>query len=100
MIPERIKMLREANNLSQNQLAKKLGISRSAVNAWEMGISIPATQYLVELAHLFKVSTDYLLGLNISALDISGLDEKEVAIVYSLASHFKEKRNSDNKELE
>ena len=61
MIGENIKNLREENNYSQTALAKRLGISRSAVNAWEMGISIPSTQYVVELAKIFKVSADYIL---------------------------------------
>ena len=61
---ERIKELREKNNMTQSDLARRLGITRSSVNAWEMGISIPSTQYVVELAELFKVSTDYILGLS------------------------------------
>ena len=48
--------------MTQAELAKKLGITRSSVNAWEMGISVPSTQYIVELALLYNVSTDYLLG--------------------------------------
>ena len=39
MIAERIKTLRETNNLTQSALAKKLNVTRSSVNAWEMGIS-------------------------------------------------------------
>ena len=59
MIAEKIKKLREANHWTQAQLAKKLNITRSSVNAWEMGISAPSTLYLVELSQLFMVSTDY-----------------------------------------
>ena len=62
MIAEKIKMLRNANNMTQAELARKLNVTRSSVNAWEMGISIPSTTFIVELAQLFKVSTDYLLG--------------------------------------
>ena len=64
MIADRIKVLREQQNLTQADLAKQLGITRSSVNAWEMGISVPSTQYLMELAAIFQVSTDYLLGLS------------------------------------
>ena len=63
MIADKIKDLREKQNLTQTALAKRLGITRSSVNAWELGISVPSTQYIVELAHIFHVSTDYLLGL-------------------------------------
>ena len=67
MVADRIKSLREQNNKTQSELAKQLGITRSSVNAWEMGISVPSTQYIVELANIFHVSTDYLLGINTSA---------------------------------
>ena len=57
-ISERIKELREKQNITQSSLAKKLNITRSAVNAWEMGISIPNVEKLVELSSLFNVSVD------------------------------------------
>ena len=64
LIGDRMKEMREKNNFTQSALAKKLDLSRSAINAWEMGISIPSAQYLMELSKLFKVSVDYLLELN------------------------------------
>ena len=70
MVADRIKALREQKGLTQTDLSNQLGITRSSVNAWEMGISVPSTQYIVELAHIFKVSTDYLLGVDTSAIFI------------------------------
>ena len=94
MVADRIKNLREQKGMTQAELAKQLGITRSSVNAWEMGISVPSTQYIVELAGLFKVSTDYLLGLNTSAtVSISGLTEADVQLVHHLISHLKAKNN-------
>lgn len=52
MISHRIKELRERNQFSQAELAKILGITRSSVNAWELGISVPSTKYVIEL-HIF-----------------------------------------------
>ena len=90
MIGENIKNLREENNYSQTALAKRLGISRSAVNAWEMGISVPSTQYIVELADYFNVSTDYILEIgNDETVNISFLTESEKEIVYRLLKYFK-----------
>ena len=90
MIGEKIKQLRERNNLTQTALAKKLNITRSSVNAWEMGISIPSTSLIVELAKLFHVSTDYLLGLNeTSTLDISFLNDNEILMLSELIQYFK-----------
>lgn len=88
MIANRIKNLREKGQLTQADLAKRLGITRSSVNAWEMGISVPSTQYVVELARLFQVSTDYILGVEASAsLSIAGLTEDDVQIVHLLVDH-------------
>lgn len=92
MIADRIKQLRASCGMTQSDLAKKLNITRSSVNAWEMGISTPSTTYLVELSMLFHVSTDYLLGLeNNVSLDISNLSEREIKIVYDLVLYFREK---------
>ena len=92
MIANKIKILRENKGLSQKALADKLGITRSSVNAWEQGISVPSTQYILELANLFEVSTDYLLNFkNDKAINIEGLNEKEVKIVLELIEYFKQK---------
>ena len=91
MIAERIKQLRLSLGMTQTDLAKKLNITRSSVNAWEMGISTPSTSYLVELSLLFHISTDYLLGLDKNAsIDISNLSEREVQIIYDLIQYFRE----------
>ena len=92
MVAERIKRLREQKGLTQAEQAKRLGITRSSVNAWEMGISVPSTQYVVELAHLFKVSTDYVLGVDNSAsVSVTGLTEKDIQVVHALIGHLKAK---------
>ena len=96
MVAERIKHLREHKGMTQADLAKQLGITRSSVNAWEMGISVPSTQYIVELAGIFKVSTDYLLGVDNSvSVSVAGLTEKDIRIVHSLISHLKEKNETN-----
>ena len=92
MIANKIKILRENKGLSQKALADELGITRSSVNAWEQGISVPSTQYIVELATLFDVSTDYLLNFkNDKAINIDGLNEKEIKIVLELIEYFRQK---------
>ncbi len=89
MIGDRIKEIREKNSMTQAFLAKKFGISRSAVNAWEMGVSVPSAQYLIELSKLFKTSTDYILGLSEhETIDISFLAEEDKKIFYTLINHF------------
>ncbi len=91
MISERIMYLRERNGYTQVSLATKLGITRSSVNAWEMGISIPSTQCLIQLASLFNVSIDYILCISSdNVLNIEGLNESEIEIINSLVNYFKE----------
>lgn len=92
MVAAKIKRLREQRGMTQADLAKRLGITRSSVNAWELGISVPSTQYIVELARLFKVSTDYLLGVVSSAtISVSGLTEQDIQVVCGLVEHLREK---------
>ena len=98
MVADRIKQLRISSNMTQTDLARKLNITRSSVNAWEMGISTPSTTYIVELSQLFKVSTDYLLGLsNNITLDVSMLHDREIQMLYELVQYFKELHSKPNK---
>lgn len=97
MVADRIKYLREQKGLSQTELAKQLGLTRSSVNAWELGISVPSTQYIVELAELFKVSTDYLLCVdNTSTISIQGLTQQDIQIVHSLICHLRAKNQHND----
>ena len=83
MICDRIKQLREQAGYSQAQLAKRLDVTRSSVNAWEMGLSMPTTQYVVTLAKLFHVSADYLLGLTASSsIVLDGYTQEEIELLY------------------
>ena len=89
MISERVKAARQQNRMSQSDLAKKLGVTRSSVNAWEMGISVPSTQYLVELTKTLKVTADYLLGLDANlTVNVEHLDESERKVIFDLLKTF------------
>ena len=89
---ERIKTLRENFGLSQAELAGRLDITRSSVNAWEMGISVPSTQYIVELAQLFGVSIDFILCVpQTQTISIDGLTGDDIALVHQLVTHLRRK---------
>lgn len=59
---EIIKILREREGWSQTELAKLLGLSRSAVSMWESGERVPSTYAYEQLSDLFNVDIDYLMG--------------------------------------
>lgn len=63
---KRLRKLREEMGLSQGELAKELGISRTAYVKYETGESKPMRK-LQELSDLFNVSIDYLLGNDIES---------------------------------
>ena len=57
-----IKFLRERNNLTQEELAKKVPVSREAVSKWETGRRIPDIETLLILSNIFNVSIESLLS--------------------------------------
>lgn len=84
---EKIKKLRTENNLTQEQLANKLYVTRTAVSKWETDRGLPAIDTLKEIAELFNVSLDGL----ISDDDVKSkklADEKRARIFYIIAITF------------
>ena len=61
---EKIKSLRIALGLSQEQLSETIDVAHKSIYRYETGKSLPDTTTLVKLATYFDVSTDYLLGLS------------------------------------
>ena len=60
---EKLKMLRTGQNLTQQQLATRLGVAKSVVSYYESGDRFPSYDVLIKIAHIFNVSTDYLLDI-------------------------------------
>ena len=91
MTAERIKALREARGWTQAELARRMNITRNGVNSWEQGLSMPSPTCLVDLAKVFSISTDYLLGVErLETVNVTGLDEKDVAMLAQLADRLRE----------
>ena len=89
---ERLKALRLQEKLTQQQLADRLGITKSVVSYYELQERYPSPEILIKLASVFHVSTDYLLGLDQGeALYLSGLDKEDIKIVKQLVAHLKQK---------
>ena len=61
----RIRQLRKAKGLSQEELGKRFDVIKQTVSNWENGVSTPSYKVLIELADFFQVSIDFLLGYQI-----------------------------------
>ena len=93
MINENIKRLRMANNITQVELAADLGVSKQCVSNWENDYIQPSIEMLIKLAEYFKVSTDYILGLDDSKhINVDGLSDKEIAHVRLLVEDLLNKK--------
>ena len=60
-IGEKIASLRKKENLTQEQLAEILGVSRQAISRWESDLAYPETEKLIKLSSLFHCTVDQLL---------------------------------------
>ena len=90
MTADRIKALRESRGWTQAELARRMNMTRNGINSWEQVLSMPSPQSLVDLARLFSVSTDYLLGVEKhNTVNVTGLYEKDVALNAQLAERLR-----------
>lgn len=62
MFPKRLKQLRKERKLTQEELGKKINVSKVSISGYESGSRNPDTETLKKIADLFDVSIDYLLG--------------------------------------
>lgn len=86
---ERIKELREKNGLTQSELARRLYVTRSSVNAWEMAISIPSTEKIAQLCQILHTTSDYLIGLNDhETLPLEHYSPEEKELIYHMIRYF------------
>lgn len=89
---QRLKELRVQAGMTQLQLAQRMGVTKSVVSFYELQERTPSPDILVKLSGIFKVSTDYLLGLDPrETIDISGLSREDIAIMRALAESLRRK---------
>lgn len=87
---EKIRNLRKDFNISQVELATRLGVTKQCVSNWENDNILPSVDMLVKIAKYFNVSTDYLLGLDsANVIDVSGLSDTEIAHIKLLIQDLK-----------
>ncbi len=93
----RLKELRQSKKLRQEQVAKLVGVNKSAISSYENNLRQPSFDILVRLANLYRVSTDYLLGqTNIRSIDLTGLTEEEAVIICELVASMSKKNEMLN----
>lgn len=59
---ERLRELRKSKQLTQEKLAREIGVNRSNIADWELGRSEPSIEFIIRLARYFDQTTDYLLA--------------------------------------
>ena len=85
-----LKTLRLHEEMTQAQLSQKLGLTKSVISAYETGLRLPSYDVLIHIAQIFKVSTDYLLGVEQKdSLYLSGLTQNEKSALWALIKAMK-----------
>ncbi len=79
----RLKELRLAAGLSQEQLANRIHVSKAAISNYELYNRNPSPDILIKLAKIFHVTTDYLLGVEAKrqSIDVTGLSDEDIDYV-------------------
>ena len=94
-----LKTLRLYNEMTQAQLAQKLGLTKSVISAYENGLRLPSYDILIHIAKIFKVTTDYLLNVETpNNIDLSGLSLAEKEALLKLIQAMKQKRHGNSEE--
>lgn len=84
LFAERLRSLRRGLDLTQIQLAQKIGVSKQAVSNWENDNILPSVEMVARTADFFQVSTDYLLGRESAPhqdgtfLEVTGLTQVQI----------------------
>lgn len=94
---KRLRELRAERDMTQKQVAERIGGTASIVSAYENGIRQPSYEALIRLARLYGVSTDYLLGVSGKRgsdsrylVSLDGLTPSRIALVSQLIDALKE----------
>lgn len=85
MFNKRIKLLREANKLSQVELAEQIGVKKQTISNWENDNILPSIDMLIKVCNFFNVSSDYMLGLDSKTyIEITGLSVEVISHIQQI----------------
>ena len=89
---ERLRLLRQSKKWTQQDLASRLDLTKSVISAYETSLRYPSYDILIRIAVIFKVSTDYLLGVEKEhTLNTSGLSPENEQLVRQLIDALRSK---------
>ena len=84
-LSQQIVNMRFKMGMSQAELARRLGVTRSSVNAWELGFATPQLKHVIEMAGIFSTTVDNMLNISEDVtINISDLNDEERQLIFNL----------------
>lgn len=80
----RVSVCRQNKNMTQEEMAGRIGITAQALSKWERGISLPDIAMVADISRLLEVSTDYLLGVETPVVE-----EKEGTVRFKVKDNLR-----------
>lgn len=88
----KIRELRKKKGLTQQQLAELVGVTKAMISAYETSMRYPSYDILIKFTRIFRVTSDYLLGIApVKYFDIDGLTESQAEAISNIIAEFKKK---------
>lgn len=92
----RLRQLRTDAGMTQTELARRLNITKSVVSYYELQERTPSPDVLIQLADIFHVTTDYLLGIDHKKMiDVTGLNDEDVRFLLITVETLRKKNNKE-----
>ena len=87
---EIIRQLRISRGYNQVEFARLLGVTKQCVSNWENDNVVPSIEMLVNIADIFNVTTDFILGRSdITSINVSGLTKDQIAHISLIVDDLK-----------
>lgn len=99
MLGEKIRSLRKSKNLTQNEVANDLGVSKGCVSNWENDNTLPSIEQLKKIAIFYNVSADYLLDIKFNrGLNTKNLNNDQLTTIQRVIDMISKNNKSNDKE--
>lgn len=90
MFGDRLKELRTSRGISQEDLGKRLGVTKQTVSNWEIENVTPALDMFQNIVSFFHTTPNYMLGYDLrDTIDVTGLTKDEISHLMLLVDDFK-----------